>query len=646
MPALILIALLTLFISNASYAASCGGRNQDACPAWHFGPPCEQGLRKNDKGKCKPCGGEGERACRVIDKGEQCEGDLIYRAGYCTRTNIACGTLGSPPCHWMKPGARCTAENTATIDGLCQHCGRLFERACPVAERGNNCVAGTRYSKGVCVPDEPPSTADAPKSRIYNLTGAPVFAQIGEDWGEKQIPANGYVEFSVPELHCVDHSQGLVDPDNELYFNADYYLEAKTANCRQWAAITIWPDSATFAPHSGQPVDTRYVNRGVMTYSGFRAHLLERRTEAVLPGGALYDKGVKAIVMAPDRDAWIAYWGPGVIEVGRQDSAHASPAGLTHPDSRSDRRVRRLYGAGGSQWLMCPPQAGAGCESEELTDYPINAVGSWWEYLEADHMVEFVLMDEDELVSKRYGLNEARHYRRYEKVGTNRYRSRYGNFYEFTSSTTGFWESGKSGNKQYFRRTSDVPKMEGTFDGVLETVINGNQRRRLVTFVVRDAENPLNLATLNKPDRLKVKRLDQSDWVEYNRNDWNPNLFKSDDGAAIRFHDSTRYDRIEFDWTSADGSVRETFYRIRNRGGDNDFLEGDWKVDGNTFEITKHSKNSITVKGLNESAKVTFQRRARNAYYFRDDDRNVLRWTDRGLWYKARGEAAQKVERD
>jgi len=646
MPALILIALLTLFISNASYAASCGGRNQDACPAWHFGPPCEQGLRKNDKGKCKPCGGEGERACRVIDKGEQCEGDLIYRAGYCTRTNIACGTLGSPPCHWMKPGARCTAENTATIDGLCQHCGRLFERACPVAERGNNCVAGTRYSKGVCVPDEPPSTADAPKSRIYNLTGAPVFAQIGEDWGEKQIPANGYVEFSVPELHCVDHSQGLVDPDNELYFNADYYLEAKTANCRQWAAITIWPDSATFAPHSGQPVDTRYVNRGVMTYSGFRAHLLERRTEAVLPGGALYDKGVKAIVMAPDRDAWIAYWGPGVIEVGRQDSAHASPAGLTHPDSRSDRRVRRLYGAGGSQWLMCPPQVGAGCESEELTDYPINAVGSWWEYLEADHMVEFVLMDEDELVSKRYGLNEARHYRRYEKVGTNRYRSRYGNFYEFTSSTTGFWESGKSGNKQYFRRTSDVPKMEGTFDGVLETVINGKQRRRLVTFVVRDAENPLNLATLNKPDRLKVKRLDQSDWVEYNRNDWNPNLFKSDDGAAIRFHDSTRYDRIEFDWTSADGSVRETFYRIRNRGGDNDFLEGDWKVDGNTFEITKHSKNSITVKGLNESAKVTFQRRARNAYYFRDDDRNVLRWTDRGLWYKAKGEAAQKVERN
>ncbi len=646
MPALILIAFLTLFYSNASYAANCGGQNEDACPAWHFGPPCEQGLRKNDSGKCKPCGGDGERACRVIDKGKQCESGLTYRAGYCTRRDIACGTLGSPPCHWMKPGARCSAANTATIDGICQHCGRPFERACPIQEQGNNCVSGTRYSKGVCVPDEPPSDSDAPKTRIYNMTDKPIFAQIGDDWGEKQIPANGHVSFSVPELHCVDHSQGFVDPDNETYFNADYFVEVSTANCRQWASITIWRDAAAFAPHEGEPVDTRHVGRGVMSNATFRAHLLERRTEAAQPGGPLYEKGVRAVVMAPDRDAWVAYWGPGSIEVGRQDSAHDSPNGLTPPDSRGDRRVRRLYGAGGSQWLMCLPDAGAGCDSEELIDYPINAVGSWWEYLAAEHMVEFLLMDDDGLVSKRYGLSEARHYRRYEKVGTNRYRSEYGNFYEFTSSTTGFWESGKTGNKQYFRRTSDVPKMEGMFDGVLETTINGDSRRRLVTFVVQDKENPLNLATLNKPDRLKVKRLDQGDWVEYNRVDTNPNLFKSDDGATIRFHHSTRYDRIEFDWTSVNGAHQETFYRIRGRGGDKDFLEGDWKVAGNAFEITRHSKDSITVKGLNTSGKVTFKRRARNAYYFRDDGGNVLRWTDRGLLYKAKGESAQKVERD
>ena len=637
---LILIALITSLYSGTASAAhsSCGGENQKACPAYFTGPPCEQGLRKNDAGKCKPCGGDGERACRVIDKGKQCDSGLIYRAGYCTNRNIACGTEGSPPCHWMKPGARCKDENTATIDGICQSCGTAFNRACPIAERGNNCVSGTKYRKGVCVPNTQDNSA--PKSRIYNMSDETILAEIG-DWGDWEIEPGDYAEFSVPSTHCIDHSQGFVNPDNETYFNVSYFLDLTQTKCSKYGEIAVWENKADYVSYGKSAHVTtraRYLLRH--SYADYREKTLQERTEAVLPGGDLYGIGVRGIIRAPDRDSWVAYWGPGAMEAGRQDSANGTPTGLVPPADRSDPRLRRLYGSTGSQWLICPPDAPADCRSEELLDYPINAVGSWWEYLDGTHIVEFMLMDDEELIAKRQDLNEHRHYRHYEKVGTNRYKSPWNNIYQFTSSNTGYWESAKTGKRRPIRRTRKLSRdIVGMYDGVLRTTINGDTRNRLYTYIVKPSALG-SLAPLTHPKKLKVKRLDQKGWEDYEVSDYNTNLYLNDNGSSLRFYESPDAERLSIDLE--EGSQSTVFNHI---GPDNLDLEGDYKVGNNTFEITKHRKNSLKVDNLLGSGDQTFQRRSRNAYYFRDSAGNVLRF-NQGLWYRPKGGSPQRVFRD
>ncbi|MFK7914307.1 MAG: hypothetical protein AB8B93_10370 [Pseudomonadales bacterium] len=626
---LVVLLAVCLSVFSTTYSApalaKCGEKGEKAC----LGLTCKKGLRKNDNGICKPCGANGQRACI----GNPCPGrDVIYRAGYCTTKNIACGVEGQPPCHILKGGTPCR-EGLGVFGGKCGSCGGDFERACPRAERGNNCESHLKFSKGVCVPRANPEDT-GPATYVYNASAEAVHVTWWPaDGGVKTLQPGKRAKISVPELHCLDQTNaGLVNADNETYLNVPYLVEVKNANCAQWTNVDIW----TSAQAKRNAADYRlpFIPPDIHnTHLQNRKIHMATRFEQLAPGSAAYRKGMRARVRAPETHAWVIYWGDGLIEAGRLGDVSPSliNLGLTHPDQRSDGRLRRLYGQFAEQWAMCRPDAPTGCQSEELLDYSVNGVGSVWEFGSGKHMVEFKFMDDTKLIAKRLGLNETRHYRHHNKVSNNKYTNRHGNHYVFTSSHTGYFQNGKTGKKTRIRRTRALFDPKGLYHVSL--------KGKPVTFVI--SQNPIPSLT-KPPSWIKVKRADDFRKTKYDRVETAINLYKAEDGSTLRFRESLTRKHMEALSTSHKGYSRT--YKRMELYASKDALEGEWKAGGDEFSIGKQKKDSLVVRGLNGQGKQKFERVYDNALLFkRGKDRIGV--THSGFWLQLRGESRKPIRR-
>lgn len=75
--------LMPLTFSSTAEAASCGGKNQKACPALKKGPQCSAWLAKDKRKICRPCGGFKQKACPVLKAGKVCKDGLKKKRGMC-----------------------------------------------------------------------------------------------------------------------------------------------------------------------------------------------------------------------------------------------------------------------------------------------------------------------------------------------------------------------------------------------------------------------------------------------------------------------------------------------------------------------------------------------------------------------------------
>jgi len=120
------IAALSLFAFAATTtiavtpveAATCGGLNQEACPALKKGPQCGEFLYKDKKKICRACGGKDKKACPALAKGPQCR-------------------------QWLRKDKK----------DICRACGGDGEQACPVLAKGKVCKSGLKKKDGKCRPD-------------------------------------------------------------------------------------------------------------------------------------------------------------------------------------------------------------------------------------------------------------------------------------------------------------------------------------------------------------------------------------------------------------------------------------------------------------------------------------------------------------
>ncbi len=280
---------------------------------------------------------------------------------------------------------------------------------------------------------------------------------------------------------------------------------------------------------------------------------------------------------------------------------------------------------------MCRPGLATDCQSQELVDYSVNAVGSLWARVDGKHMVEFMLMNDEKLVVKRMDKHEQRHYRHHDKKSRNKYTNKWGNHYVFTSNHTGYYENGKTGKKTHIRRTRPL----NDFSGMYHAILGGP-----TTIVIKANEL---VPTKKGPASIKTKRADDFRRKKYDRVDTARNLYVAEDGETIRFRMSPDRDHMEAVWTSHKGYKR-TFKRIEHFTGKG-ALEGDWKIAGDEFEITKQKKNSLTVKNLNGNSTRTFKRKYDNAFVF-EHGNDWIGVLHSGFWVKLGNNRRQPVERD
>ena len=86
------------FLAMPADAARCGGLNQKPChrPLSGYTRGCKHWFQLK-RGRCRPCGGSDQIACRISGQGMNCRPGLLIKGHICKK--IECGREGERACN-------------------------------------------------------------------------------------------------------------------------------------------------------------------------------------------------------------------------------------------------------------------------------------------------------------------------------------------------------------------------------------------------------------------------------------------------------------------------------------------------------------------------------------------------------------------